>query len=110
MRLVAERVLASAERSGIDMAKTTQRKLFAVDHRNEKGAWELTRFGEMHREHRAQMLDELARARQQYPDEKYKLTTYVPKEPITVGVPWPKSTKKKKAEHRRKSINTRPGT
>lgn len=64
-------------------AKSFARKLYVIEHFNEKGKWELTRFGDWYRELRPTMLNELAKARQQFPDEKYKLTTYVPREPTS---------------------------
>jgi hypothetical protein len=59
--------------------------------------WEMTTFGSMYWDTRAIMLEELVSARSQYPDTKYKLTTYVPKEPVAKS-----SKKKKKKPTRRK--------
>ncbi len=69
-----------------------QRKVWVVEVLVGK-RWEMTTFGSMYWDTRAIMLEELASAREQYPDERYKLTTYVPKEPARAAK---KKTKRRK--------------
>ncbi len=72
------------------MARTNQRKLWIVEVWENK-RWQQTNFDGFP-DDRESMLNALASARHQYPDEKYKLTTYVPAEPARA--------KKKKTKRR----------
>ena len=61
------------------MARTNQRKLWVVEVR-EGNKWMQVDAGGF-KDDRDSMLNALASMKRQYPDEKYKLTPYVPREP-----------------------------
>lgn len=84
------------------MAKEFQRKLYVIDYLNDKGQWERTNYGDYNHAYRPRMLRELAKAREQYPDEKYKLTTYVPQEPARKRLNARVTQKKKKTKRQRR--------
>lgn len=58
------------------------RKLYVIELLDGK-QWVMSSFGKDWRNNRERMRIELKKAEQQYPDEKYKLTTYVPISRVT---------------------------